>query len=101
MNLCTYTCDDQRVGRPATGKTPVRTLRAPDEVWDPALERAQADGGTLTDVIASFLRAYNALPEDTYRAALARAEAEGRTLAEVMAGCVQRYAARPPSTRRS
>lgn len=53
-----YTCDDQDVPRPATGKTPVRSLRVPDAIWQPAMERAKAEGKTLTEVLIEFLREY-------------------------------------------
>ena len=57
-----YTCDDQRVPRPPTGKTPVRNLRVVDEVWLPALEKARAEGRTLTEVIVTYLRRYISTP---------------------------------------
>lgn len=43
------------VGRPATGKTPHRTIRAPDEEWDEFKERAGSD---MTGVIRQFIRWY-------------------------------------------
>lgn len=58
METCKYTCDDRSVPRPATGKTPVRNLRVPNDVWKPALEKAHEEGRTLTDVITEFLRGY-------------------------------------------
>lgn len=48
--------------RPATGKTPVRNLRVPDELWQPALAKAQAEGTTLTDVIKQYLTRYVSTP---------------------------------------
>lgn len=60
MNSGKYTCDDQRMPRPATGKTPVRNLRVADDIWLPALAKAVAEGRTLTDVIEGCLRRYNA-----------------------------------------
>ena len=56
------TCDDQAVPRPPTGKTPVRNLRVVNEVWEPALEAAREQGGTITDVITQFLRWYLRMP---------------------------------------
>lgn len=53
---------DRPVARPATGKTTNRNLRVPDEEWLPALEKARAEGRTLTDVIRAYLRKYNAAP---------------------------------------
>jgi hypothetical protein len=49
------------VPRPATGKTPVRNLRVKDETWEPALEKAKADGTTITNVITRFLERYNGM----------------------------------------
>jgi hypothetical protein len=57
-----YTCNDQQVPRQATGKTPVRNLRIPDERWLPALAKAEAEGRTLTDVIDAYLGSYIAEP---------------------------------------
>jgi hypothetical protein len=62
MNSRKYTCDDQQVPRPATGKTPVRNLRVVDEIWLPALAKARAEGRTLTDVIVTYLRRYISTP---------------------------------------
>lgn len=62
MDSRKYTCDDRQVPRPATGKTPVRNLRVVDEVWKPALDRAQADGRTITEVITQFLRWWLRIP---------------------------------------
>ena len=58
MDPCKYTCDDQQVPRPPTGKTPVRNLRVADEVWRPALSKARGEGKTLTEIIVAFLRDY-------------------------------------------
>src|SRR5579859_6544856 len=62
MDVCKYTCDDQGVPRPATGKTKVRNLRVVDEVWLPALEKARAENRTLTEVIVTYLRRYISTP---------------------------------------
>lgn len=62
MDVCKYTCDDQPMPRPATGKTPVRNLRSPDHIWKPALERAHAEGTTLTEVINRYLARYGSKP---------------------------------------
>lgn len=53
------TCNDRRVPRQATGKTPVRNLRIADDVWLPALAKAEAEGRTLTSVIDAFVRDYS------------------------------------------
>lgn len=62
MDSRKYTCDDQDVPRPPTGKTPVRNLRVVDEVWLPALAKARAEGRTLTEVIVTYLRRYISTP---------------------------------------
>lgn len=46
------------MARPATGKTPLRNVRVPDELWDAAMKEAKAEGRTLTDVIVSDLHRY-------------------------------------------
>jgi hypothetical protein len=46
------------VSRPATGKTPLRNIRVPDDLWAAAKEEAAAEGRTLTDVIVSDLHRY-------------------------------------------
>jgi hypothetical protein len=46
--------------RPATGKTPVRNLRVPSEIWEPALANAHAEGKTITEIIITALKRYNA-----------------------------------------
>ncbi len=53
------------MGRPATGKTPVRNVRVPDGLWKAAQERAAAEGRTLTDVIVSALHRYVSAPPRT------------------------------------
>lgn len=65
MGERTYTCEDDLVGRPATGKTPNRNLRVADEVWKPALAKAKAEGRPLTEVIVDFLRTYIGAGADT------------------------------------
>lgn len=57
-----YTCEDQRVPKQSTGKTPVRNLRVADERWLPALAKAEAEGRTLTEVIDGFLGEYAGEP---------------------------------------
>lgn len=46
------------MARPATGKTPLRNVRVPDELWDAAMTEARAEGRSLTDVIVSDLHRY-------------------------------------------
>ena len=62
MNSRKYTCDDLTVPRPPTGKTPVRNLRVPDDIWRAAQEKARAEGRTLTDVLVAYLKRYVAAP---------------------------------------
>ena len=50
------------VSRPATGKTPVRNLRVSEHIWRPALEKAQSEGRTLTEVITACLQRYISTP---------------------------------------
>ena len=56
------TCDDHRVPKPATGKTPVRNARVADDVWLPALAKAEAEGETASDAVTHGLRMYAAEP---------------------------------------
>jgi predicted DNA binding CopG/RHH family protein len=39
-------------------KTPRRTIRVPDELWDAVKAKAADEGTTVTDVIVRCLRAY-------------------------------------------
>lgn len=55
MDSRNYTCDDQPVPRPATGKTPNRNLRVEDTVWLPARAKAEREGCTLTEALRAFL----------------------------------------------
>jgi hypothetical protein len=50
------------MARPATGETPSRNVRVPDEIWKAAQEKAAAQGRTMTEVIVSYLRRYVAAP---------------------------------------
>ncbi len=54
--------DGRMVGRPATGKTPLRNIRVPDDLWDAAKQKAQAEGTTLTEVIKRALTRYVTAP---------------------------------------
>ncbi|WP_158642470.1 hypothetical protein [Actinomadura sp. WAC 06369] len=49
---------EKKRGRPATGKTPNRTVRVPDEVWNEAKKKADAEGKNVSDVVNDCLRAY-------------------------------------------
>jgi hypothetical protein len=64
MDFCKDTCDDQRVGRPATGKTPLRNLRLDDQAWLPALAGTVANGTTVTDLVDGTLRDHGSAPLD-------------------------------------
>lgn len=46
------------MARPATGKTPLRNIRVPDDLWLAAKEEAAAEGRSLTDVILGDLHRY-------------------------------------------
>lgn len=48
------------MGRPATGQTPVRSVRIADPTWNEAKDNAAAEGLTISDVIARLLDRYNA-----------------------------------------
>lgn len=62
MDSCKDTCDDSPVGRPPTGKTPLRNLRAHNLVWFPALARTVADDTTVTELFSDTLREYGGAP---------------------------------------
>jgi hypothetical protein len=47
------------MGRPATGQTPVRTVRI-GAAWDEARANAEADGEKFADVLERLLHRYNA-----------------------------------------
>lgn len=51
------TAPKRRPGRPATGKTPVRSIRIGD-VWDQAKVIAEQRGETITSVIERALTEY-------------------------------------------
>jgi hypothetical protein len=55
-------CDDQRVPKPATGKTPVRNARMPDEVWLPGLARAEMEGHSASNALVEAFRDYGTEP---------------------------------------
>lgn len=38
--------------------TPNRTIRVPDEIWEPAMAKAHDEGKTLTEVIVKALEAF-------------------------------------------
>lgn len=55
MDSRRYTCDTDHMGRPATGQTPLRNLRAPDDEWKPF--RAASEGN-MTTLLRQFIRWY-------------------------------------------
>ncbi len=63
MSFGKDTCEDLRMPRPATGRTPVRNLRVPDHLWRAAQEKAEREGRTLTDVLLAYLRRYISTPD--------------------------------------
>ena len=62
MNSGRYMCDDPGMPRPATGKTPLRNVRVPDDLWNAALAKARAEGRSLSEVLVAYLRRYVATP---------------------------------------
>ena len=62
MGFCTYVWQTELMSRPATGKTPNRNLRVPEQIWEAALAKARAEGRTLTEVITTYLRRYISTP---------------------------------------
>jgi hypothetical protein len=50
------------MGRPATGKTPLRNVRVPDGLWAAARAKAAAEGRTITDVVVTALHRYVSSP---------------------------------------
>lgn len=60
MDFRRYTGHTDQVGRPPTGKTPLRNIRAADDIWKPAMARAKAEGTDLTKVLVAFLKEYGA-----------------------------------------
>ena len=59
MDFRKYACDTERMGRPATGQTPIRNLRVPDDEWVPF--RA-VGGSNMSALIRQFIRWYLRLP---------------------------------------
>jgi hypothetical protein len=47
-----------RTVTPNQPRTPTRSIRIPDDVWFPALRKAEREGRTVTDVVLTALRAY-------------------------------------------
>jgi predicted DNA binding CopG/RHH family protein len=45
-------------GRPATGQTPLRNIRVPDDLWTAAKQKAAAEGTTLSAVLVACLKRY-------------------------------------------
>lgn len=43
---------------PNKPKTPIRSMRIPDDEWHPAQEKAAERGETVTDVVRRALREY-------------------------------------------
>lgn len=46
------------MARPATGETPVRGIRVPDDLWAAAKEEARIEGRSVTDVVLADLHRY-------------------------------------------
>lgn len=45
-------------GVPNQPATPNRTIRVPDEIWEPAVRKAHAEGKTITEVIVKALERF-------------------------------------------
>lgn len=50
-----------KIGRPATGETPIRRFRS-GAIWDAAKAKADIERRTMTDVLNEALRKYAATP---------------------------------------
>lgn len=50
------------MARPATGKTPHRSIRIPDGLWHAAQAKAKAEGRSITDVLIKALQNYVSRP---------------------------------------
>lgn len=57
--------------------TTPRPIRVPDDVWQAAMAKAQAEGRTLSDVVVTYLRRYSGVrtPRTDGRPAANRARA--------------------------
>lgn len=49
---------------PNQPKTPIRSIRVPDEIWDPAKVKVKAEGTNLSELIREFLAEYIDEDED-------------------------------------
>jgi hypothetical protein len=50
--------ETMRTVTPNQPKTPTRSIRIPDDVWFPALRKAERESRTVTDVVMAALRAF-------------------------------------------
>jgi hypothetical protein len=46
------------MARPASGETPIKNVRVPQDLWDAVKEEAAIEGRTITDVINADLHRY-------------------------------------------
>lgn len=46
------------MARPASGETPIKNVRVPQDLWDAVKEEAALEGRTITDVINADLHRY-------------------------------------------
>ena len=65
------------MARPKTGETPKHNIRVPDPLWKAAVEKAQAEGRTITDVIVTALHRYVASPAKATAEARAKGDRPG------------------------
>ncbi|MEV0228626.1 hypothetical protein [Nonomuraea sp. NPDC050786] len=54
---------ESKKGRPATGKTPNKTVRVPDGLWNAAKAKAKEEGATVSDVVNTCLTKYVSKPK--------------------------------------
>lgn len=70
MRSCSHTCDHGPMGRPKTGKSPIRRFRAPDPFWEAVKAKAAAEHRTPSAVIMWLLTDWLRKPPDPRRVAL-------------------------------
>jgi antitoxin component of RelBE/YafQ-DinJ toxin-antitoxin module len=76
---------------PNQPKTPVRTVRVPDDIWDEAVRLAAERGTNVSEIVRSCLARYG---DDLWNEAQRIAEQRGETVSDVLRGCLRRYVRR-------
>lgn len=59
-STATAPAKDDTVADPPYRGTRLHSMRIPDDVWTPAVDRAANEGETVTAAVVAFLRAYGA-----------------------------------------